>query len=445
MVSVVLITVGMTAVFANRVANAEVDKRQDRGDTERSLRLSDLAAELYTRDGSWRKAQDLVLTAGILFGQRVVLVSEAGQVVADTHEDLLGRFIAPGGEGWPSRGIAFPVAASGRRLGTLVVDPAPMNQGPIAPLVLNGDSGPSLNLLLVLSGLLAVAVALVLTFFLSCRIVAPVESLARAANAVARRDFTVRALTDSKDEVGQLTRTFNSMVAELARSDELRRNLVSDLAHELRTPVTNIRGYIEGMADGLIEVGGETLDSMQDEVLLLTRLIEDLQDLALAESGRMQLRLETCNLGLLARQAAAAVGQRAQAKQIALRVDAPAELPVLADPQRITQVMRNLLVNAVEYTPTGGWVSVKVWDDALEAHVEVSDSGPGIPAEDLPRIFERFYRVDKSRSRATGGVGLGLTIAHRLVQAHGGEIDVRSDPGSGAQFSVRLPHLSQAF
>jgi two-component system sensor histidine kinase BaeS len=293
--------------------------------------------------------------------------------------------------------------------------------------------------LLILSGLLAVAVAMVLTFFLSRRVVAPVEALAKVAQAVARRDFSVRAEAGSRDEVGELSRTFNSMVSELSRTEELRRNLVADLAHELRTPVTNIRGYIEGLADGVMAPDGGTLDSMHGEVRLLTRLIEDLQDLALAESGQLRLSVHSCNPASLARRAVTAIQQRAQGKQIALRVDVPAELPVQVDPERISQVLRNLLVNAVEYTPAGGEVLLLALEGGPEVRLAVRDTGPGIPAEDLPYAFERFYRVDKSRSRATGGLGLGLTIARRLVEAHGGDIEVHSEPGEGTEFVVRLP------
>jgi signal transduction histidine kinase len=293
--------------------------------------------------------------------------------------------------------------------------------------------------LLILSGLLAAAVAMVLTFFLSQRIVAPVESLAKVAQSVARQDFSVRAEVKSRDEVGELSRIFNSMIVDLSHTEELRRNLVADLAHELRTPVTNVRGYIEGVADGVMAPDTTTLGSMHDEVLLLSRLIDDLQDLALAESGKLPFQRQPCDLGGVAQRALAAVQQRAQARQITLQVDVPAELPFQADPERISQVLRNLLANAVEYTPRGGQVSLRAWDCGPEIQLAVRDTGPGIPAEDLPYIFERFYRVDKSRSRATGGVGLGLTIARRLVEAHGGNLSVRSEPGEGTEFMVRLP------
>ncbi len=304
--------------------------------------------------------------------------------------------------------------------------------------------GPSLSVLLILNGLLAAAVAMVLTFFLSQRVVAPVESLAKVAQAAARQDFSVRAEVKSRDEVGELSRIFNSMIGELSRTEELRRNLVADLAHELRTPVTNVRGYIEDIADGVMAPDTTTLGSMHDEVILLTRLIDDLQDLALAESGRLPFQRQACGLGDVAQRALAAMQQRAQARQISLEVAVPAELPLQADPERISQVVRNLLTNAVEYTPRGRWVSLQAWDRGPEIQLAVRDTGPGILVEGLPYIFEQFYRVDKSRSQATGGVRLGLTVARRLVEARGGKISVRSKPGEGTEFMVRLSRNDEA-
>jgi signal transduction histidine kinase len=218
------------------------------------------------------------------------------------------------------------------------------------------------------------------------------------------------------------------MLAELSRTEELRRNLVGDVAHELRTPLTNIRGYVEGISDGVMQPDAETLTSIRGEIHLLTRLIEDLQDLALVESGQMQLKVRSCDLGDLIKDASLAVHPQAQAKSISLEVDEACRLPIQADAQRVSQVLCNLLVNAITHTPTGGRVQVSVKDD-----------GPGIAAEDQPYVFERFFRVDKSRSRATGGVGLGLTITRRLVEAHQGQIEVISQAGQGAEFRFTLP------
>ena len=435
MVAVILITVGMTAFMSQRAANAEVERVQVRDDAMRNQRLSVMLARRYAQRQGWFDAQPLVENAGVLYGRRVILTNRDGVVVADTHSIMLGRRL----DRKRHFGSAVPVSGPEGQVGTLLVS-RDLPPGPQAAGQSGLDpSGPSLNMLLILSGLLASAVAMVLTFFLSRRVVAPVESLANVAQLVARGEFSTRANVGSRDEVGELSRRFNDMVGELARTEEVRRNMVADLAHELRTPLTNIRGYIEGIADGVIDPGSETLESMQVEVVLLTRLIEDLQDLALAESGRLRLQITGCDLSGLVRTSASAFQQQAQAKGISLDVDIPEPVYVEGDQARISQVIRNLVGNAISYTPEKGRVMVSSRKEPEAGVILVQDDGPGIPAEDLPNVFERFYRVDKSRSRSTGGIGLGLTIARRLVEAHGGDITAESAEGEGSRFQVVLP------
>ena len=435
MVAVILITVGMTAFMAGRAANAEIERVQGRDDTLRNRRLGHLLAQQYAERRSWLEAQGLLEGAGAMYGQRVVLTNTEGIVVADTHRIMMGRRL---NSRIASR-VTFPVSGPEGDLGTVMVNPDLPARPPSTIAALVEPVGPPLNVVLVLSGLLAVAVALVLTFFLSRRMVAPVESLAKVAHLVAQGDFSTRAEAGSRDEVGELARRFNDMVGELERTEELRRNMVADLAHELRTPLTNIRGYIEGISDGVITPDPKTLESMQGEVVLLTRLIEDLQDLALAESGRLQLQIKECDLSQLARSAVTAFQQQAQGKGIALQVDAPDPVVLQGDEGRISQIIRNLLSNAISYTPYQGQVTVGSRFDGGGPVLVVRDDGPGIPTEDLPYVFERFYRVDKSRSRYTGGIGLGLTIARRLAEAHGGGISVISQEGQGTEFRVVFP------
>ena len=329
------------------------------------------------------------------------------------------------------------VIGPGAELGTMLINPKPLPGEPAAPLP--ESNLPSINSFLIWGGILAAGVAIVLTFFLSRRILAPVESLSGAAQALARGDFSRRVAVRSRDEVGELARTFNSMAVEMARTEEIRRSLVADVAHELRTPVSNIRGYLEAMRDGLVSADAATLDSMHEEVTLLTRLIEDLQELALAESGQLNLYMQPSNMADLVRKAVTAVLPHTEAKGVKVTTDVLDDTPVLADPERIGQVLRNLLVNAANYTPPGGEIRVGIDQKGDEIETRVEDTGTGISEEELPSVFERFYRVDKSRSRATGGVGLGLTIAKRLVEAHGGGISVRSQVGVGSTFTFILP------
>ncbi|MCE2405411.1 MAG: HAMP domain-containing protein [Dehalococcoidia bacterium] len=436
---VIAVTLGMAALFVSRAASAELERFQEQNEAIRSERLRAMLAEQYAEDQRWHAAQTMLERIGRIYSQRVVVVNNRGQVVGDSRRTLMGRVILPhmGSE------LELPVVGPGGTMGTMLVNPDPLPGDTQAPLP--EASLPSINRFLIWSGLLTVGLAAVLTFLLSRRILAPVEGLSRAAKALARGEFSRRVSVTSRDEVGELGRTFNAMAAELATTEEVRRSLVADVAHELRTPLSNIRGYLEGIRDGVVTANPGTLASMHEEVLLLTRLIDDLQDLALAESGQMNLYLQPCDLADLTRRAAAGVQPSAESKGITLTTDIPGEAPVNADPERIGQVLRNLLANAANYTGEGGSIKVALRHMGSLAQVRVEDTGPGIAETDLPYVFERFYRVDKSRSRSTGGVGLGLTIARRLVEAHGGRMAVESAVGKGSTFSFTLPlHEAQA-
>ncbi|MCE2462967.1 MAG: HAMP domain-containing protein [Dehalococcoidia bacterium] len=432
-VVVIGVALGMAAFFASRAANTEIEQYQDRTEALRSERLQAMLAREYAQSQGWQEAQGMLEQIGEIYSQRVIVVNRGGQVVADSHSLLVGRFMV----GPVKSDRRLVVVGPGGDVGTMLVNPEPLpGETEVLPVETNV---PSLSRIFIWSGILAGGVALILTLFLSRRILAPVESLSRAARALAGGDFSRRVEARSKDEVSELGRTFNTMADELARTEEIRSSLVADVAHELRTPLSNVKGYLEAIKDGVVSPDEATLESMHEEVLLLTRLIEDLQELALAESGRMTLHIELCDLAELARKAVVSIQPQAEAKDIKLRMYAASEVLIHADPGRIGQVIRNLLVNASNYTPSGGSIRVVVNRREDEAWVSVEDTGSGIPNEELPHVFERFHRVDRSRSRATGGVGLGLTIAKQLVEAHGGKIMVSSQNGKGSTFTFTIP------
>ncbi|MCL4535749.1 MAG: ATP-binding protein [Bacteroidetes bacterium] len=303
-----------------------------------------------------------------------------------------------------------------------------------------------------IAGGLAVLVAVLLGFFLSRRITLPLSRLTFAAGRVASGDFSQRVEVRSKDELASLADAFNTMAASLAKAEEQRRRLFSDIAHELKTPIAVIQGNLEAIADGVADPTPERISSLQEETALLTRLVTDLRDLSLAESGQLKLHPQPTDLGELVKGAAA--GLQAQAEERGVEVAASAEQglpPVLADPDRVGQVLRNLIANALRYTPSGGTIRVAATLDgqagssvrrARFAQVSVADTGSGIPAEDLPHIFDRFYRVDKSRSRASGGTGLGLAVVKQLVESHGGRVWAESELGKGTVFHFTLPTAS---
>jgi signal transduction histidine kinase len=297
-----------------------------------------------------------------------------------------------------------------------------------------------INRALLLAAVVAGLAAVLLTVGLSRRILGPVSTLTAAARRMERGDLSQRVEVQSNDEIGELARAFNAMADGLTRLEDLRRSMVSDVAHELRTPLSNIRGYLEALQDGVVEPKREIIDSLHEEAMLLNRLVDDLQELALAEAGQLRLERQSVAPADLVNRAMEAARAQAAAGGITLQVDLPADLSLVdVDPQRIGQVLGNLLSNALTHTPPGGEVVVAAQARESEVELSVSDTGEGILPEHLPYIFERFYRADKSRSRATGGTGLGLAIARQLVEAHGGRIEVESEVGRGTQFTFTLP------
>lgn len=328
-----------------------------------------------------------------------------------------------------------PVMSGGRAVGTLHAIVMPdLSQ------VLDRDRmrrGVSSGLALALA--IGGALALVLILTLSRAVLRPVRDLTAAARRMARGDLSTRVVTGARDEIGQLARSFNAMADALGLQETLRRNLVSDVAHELRTPLTNLRCQIEALEDGLAQPDAATLRSLRDETLLLARLVEDLQQLSLAEAGALRLTLEPLAPAELVESALTASRSAAAMAGVTLESKVLPLPPVMADRERVAQVLRNLLTNALQHTPAGGSVTLhaRFVDGAVQ--FAVCDTGPGIPAEHLALVFERFHRVDPSRARATGGAGLGLAIVRRLVEVHGGTVRAESEVGKGASFSFTLP------
>ena len=293
---------------------------------------------------------------------------------------------------------------------------------------------------LLLGGAVAAAVALFLARLLSLGMTRPLRDMAHAAGRMAQGEYSQRVRTGSRDEVGQLAAAFNAMSAELEQVERLRRDLVANVSHELKTPISALRAHLENLLDGVERPDRETIEVMLRQSERLGRLVEQLLDLSRLESGDIPLDLGAVHLGPLVERVRAEVTVAAGERDVALEVDIPPDLaPVLGDRERIHQVLFNLLDNAVRFASAGGSVRVTARGAGERCEVRVSDTGPGIPPEHLPFVFERFYRADPARAREDGGTGIGLAIARSIVEAHGGSIRAESEVGSGTTFTFDLP------
>ncbi|MBK9122668.1 MAG: HAMP domain-containing protein [Chloroflexi bacterium] len=294
-----------------------------------------------------------------------------------------------------------------------------------------------ITIVVIITGVVALALV---TLLLLPRLLT-IEEMTTAARKMADGHLDQRVRVKADDEISALAKSFNNMADSLERAERLRRNMVSDVAHELRTPLSNIQGYMEGLRDGVIEPRVQLFDSLYGESQLLTRLVEDLQTLTLAEAGQLHLRPEICDVTRLIFEVCTSFGDsRGQSHKLRMHVDTAFPAFHRIDPDRIKQVLTNLLSNAVEHTPAGGTITVELVSSASETTVSVSDNGSGIAPQHLPNVFERFYRADPSRTRATGGTGIGLSIVRQLVEAHGGKVSVTSSIGAGSRFEFTLPN-----
>ena len=431
MVLVVAVAMGSIAAFASYATNSQFQRYVEHGGAVRFRRVQAFLAMYYDRQGRWDGVQPLVEQVAQLGGERVILTDAEGQVVADSAGTLSGQSLPRGPMEPPGL-----IVLSGQPVGAVYVRP------PENPESVNREDWflASVNRSLLLSVLIAGLAAVLLSLGLSRRILHPIEALTHAAREMERGDLSQRVRVDSNDEIGGLARAFNAMAEGLERLEQSRRNMVTDVAHELRTPLSNVRAYLEALRDGVIEPSPDILQSVHEETLLLGRLVDDLQDLSLAEAGKLKLYHRPVALTEVVPRAVGALKEQARAKQIEVILDLPADLPLVnADPDRLGQVLRNLLDNAITYTPEGGEVEVVARRAKAEVAVTVRDTGMGISPEHLPHVFDRFYRVDDSRTRATGGFGLGLAIVQQLVQAHGGRVWAESEEGTGSLFGFALP------
>jgi signal transduction histidine kinase len=428
LILVMAATVGIIVLASTQITTQLFARYEEHQGLVSHQYLEMLLGQYYGYYGSWSGVRPTVEQIAQSAEKRMVLADADGLIVADSENTLTGRRVP---EDWGTPAVT--VTHQGTVVGRLYTDTSTSAVGD--RLFLNPVSRFVVMITMV-SGLCAV----LLIVTLSRRALAPVETLTAAARRMEAGDLSQRVEVTSQDEIGDLARAFNAMADGLARLEELRRNMVNDVAHELRTPLSNIRGYLEALQDGVVEPDARTIDSLYEEAMLLSRLVDDLQELSLAEAGQLRLERQPVVLADVVDRAVDAARPRAESKGVTLRVEMPESIPLAnIDPHRIGQVLRNLLDNGLTHTPAGGEISVTAHAAGQWIAVSVRDTGAGIAEKDLPYIFERFYRADKSRSRATGGAGLGLAIVKQLVKAHGGRVEAESQVGRGTTFTFTLP------
>ncbi len=400
-------------LIGNRVVG-EMFMQPDDDHNYPALALSDYGADLFERLGFSVPGESNVLTQEEF--DRLMRSSRGGRIPAT---------VIPGSVNQVSQTSQSTIA----ELDSLLPEP---------PL---SDLEESFRRSLFIAGIAAVLSGLIFVTFFTRQALSPVRVLASGARKLGSGDLTYRVPENRNDEIGELASTFNEMASDLESAEAQRRRMTADIAHELRTPLTNIQGYLEAILDGVVEPDEATISSLHLQTVHLSHLVDDLRLLSVAEAGALRLETSPDSLGAVITETTSAFQPRAAELGIALNVNVAGDMPsVDIDRTRMRQVVANLVENALQHTSRGGSITVSARSvDANHVAFTVADTGHGIHADQLDQIFEQFYRVDPSRNRATGGAGLGLTIAKRLVEAHGGDLSVTSTEGVGTTFRVELP------
>lgn len=401
--------------------------------------LVDQLADYYREHQSW-DGVDILFTPEQSFPSNpggpfeLMLTDANGQIIL--APDAV-RFRMPLPPPRPGTNV-LPIMVDGQVQGYLSIL-RPPGQGPPNQTQFLLDELSRLLLLIALAG---GSVGALFGILMSRTLTAPLRRLAEAARAIGARDLNRRVEMRGSREIVEVARAFNDMASALEQNESLRRNLVADVAHELRTPLTVLQGNLRAILDDVYSLDKTEIARLYDQTRLLSRLVNDLHELAQAEARQLPLNVQNMDLARLVTDVAAAFGPIAEAEGLTLNVNVSPGVPTIpGDPSRITQILHNLLLNALRHTPDGGSISIRVEYDAALVQVAVQDTGQGIPAEHLPHVFERFYRADRARSRSSGGSGLGLAIVRAITEAHGGHVAAASDgiPGHGAAFTVYLP------
>ncbi|MDD5338358.1 MAG: ATP-binding protein [Dehalococcoidales bacterium] len=453
---IIIVTIGAAFFFTYQTTQNEITAMGEKLELNQDTRMQMELSRYYQFFDSWNGIQVYIVQWGQLYERRIILTDANRVIVADSTEALTGDIY---NENLLDDEMAeIPISASGQLLQIILPNDKPptltaiISHDMVGTLYITHAEFPgisstalditynSIGSYFIWGGLVAIGIAVLITFFLSRRILSPVKALINVSRQYGKGDFSKRIESKDRGEFGELASSFNLMADDLERIQNLRQNMVADIAHELRTPLSNLKGYLEAIKDGVVKPNKATIRSLNEEAETLSRLVADLQELSLADAGELKIIAQPEDIGRLVKDTVTNSQPKAKVKGLKITADLPKLLPLInIDAHHIKQVMGNLLDNAIEHTSKNGEITVSIEEQAGSVAVTVADTGEGIPAEDLPLVFERFYRVDKSRARTTGGSGLGLTIAKRLVEAHGGTITVTSEVGKGSIFTFTLP------
>lgn len=437
-IAVTLVGVGVVAIFAGVRADRDFRQFLEHQQAEQHQDVTDALTAYYQHNAGWKGIERSYTRYSSPNRERhpmpnFVVADVKGQIVYDEDGDNEGKTLNP-----VQKQQAVPITSSGQTVGYVVFDTSGGSSPPLASP--EQDFLTQLQSTLLVAGLLAGTLGVVLSIALSRTLTAPLANLANAAHRFAARDWNQRVPVQGAQEIAEVATAFNAMADDLQKQEALRRSLIADIAHELRTPLAVMQGNLRAMLDEVYPLDRSEIATLYDESRLLGHLVDDLRELALADAGQLPLNLGTVNLREILQNASTNFSIAADAQNVRVELSGSEQLPgVRADSARVAQVLRNLLANALRHTPEGGTITLGAEPRGKLVRVFVRDTGEGIAPEDVPHIFERFYRADKSRTRATGGSGLGLAIAKAWVEAMNGTIGVKSEPDKGSEFWFLLP------
>jgi two-component system sensor histidine kinase BaeS len=406
-------------------------------DSQSHVDMTTALADYYEENGDWTNLYEFIRRdSAFRFHDARLIVLDNNNIV------LYGLGPERDGRPYPYDILppSLPIEVNGETVGQLIMEPDENYKAPPSQFSPEDSFLRNVNIAAAISAGIAGVFALVLGLLLARTLTRPIRELTAVTQTMADGKLGQQVNVRSRDEIGELAHSFNQMSQDLADASRLRKQMTADIAHDLRTPLTVLRGYTEGLKKGSLGGSEKLFTVMHEEVLLLQHLVEDLRTLSLADAGELKLNKRPIDPKALLERTGLAYIMQAEEKGLALRVDAPSNLPaILVDGERMTQVLNNVVSNALRYTSAGEIVlsGTVANSDVL---LEVRDTGAGIPPEELPFIFNRFYRADQSRHRTVDGAsGLGLAIAKAIVEAHEGKITAVSEPGSGTTFVITLP------